>query len=428
MTTNTNTTNQRTLVAIDIAKRQNDVLVQPPNANRKLFKVGNTLGDFSKFSEYLMSLPGPCRIAFEPTADYHRPIAWFLLDKGFEVFLVSSVACARAREAIFNSRDKNDPKDTKVILYLLESGITQRYYDPLVEGHHELQELANTYSVIVFRRTQTLHSLKNHYLALYFPEIEHYLNSTRSVWFTRTFHRFPIPTSITAFSEAQFIEEAWSLIGRKQAKKQWLKDLYAVAQNSIGLPVRLDSVAVKMYRVMINEYARLTELRDDIERQANALLQGNADYIHLRSIPGIGPIVALIVLAESGDLNRFQHHRQFLKFCGLDLATYQSGQSRGTTRLSKRGNARLRYAFWMAANRAIMMNENTFRAKYERYIKPDPHNADRKRKARTAVAAKMARVAYSVVKNRATYRPYHESGNPDGKIPLVRAVEATPTS
>jgi len=190
----------------------------------------------------------------------------------------------------------------------------------------------------------------------------------------------------------------------------------------------MDSIAVKMYRLVIAEYAHLTELRDDLERQAEALLIDNTDFVNLRSIPGIGPIVALIVLAEAGDLRRFRHHRQFLKFCGLDLATHQSGESRGHTRLSKRGNARLRYAFWMAANRAIMMNENTFRAKYERYIKHDPFDSDRKRKARTAVAAKMARVAFSVVKHGVTYRPYHESGNPDGKIPLARAVEATSTS
>jgi len=37
---------------------------------------------------------------------------------------------------------------------------------------------------------------------------------------------------------------------------------------------------------------------------------------------------------------------QFLKFCGLDLSTQQSGQHRGQTRLSKFGNARLR---WRAA-------------------------------------------------------------------------------
>lgn len=68
-------------------------------------------------------------------------------------------------------------------------------------------------------------------------------------------------------------------------------------------------------------------------------------------------------------------------------------------RLSKYGNARLRYSLWMAANRAIMMNKNAFGAKHERYIKDDPFNSDRKRKAHTTVAAKMARITYSVVKH-----------------------------
>lgn len=37
--------------------------------------------------------------------------------------------------------------------------------------------------------------------------------------------------------------------------------------------------------------------------------------------PGIGPVNALTIIAEAGDLRRFHHHRQFLKFCGLDLST-----------------------------------------------------------------------------------------------------------
>ena len=89
---------------------------------------------------------------------------------------VHHFACARTREAIFNSRDKDDIKDTRVIMYLLESGITQTYHDPLVNGINDIQELANTYSVITYRRTQLLHRLKNHYIALYFPEIEKYLS------------------------------------------------------------------------------------------------------------------------------------------------------------------------------------------------------------------------------------------------------------
>ena len=62
--------------------------------------------------------------------------------------------------------------------------------------------------------------------------------------------------------------------------------------------------------------SRAIELRSDMP-----------DYQLLTTIPGIGPINAMTTLAEAGDLRRFRHHRQFLKFCGMDLATVQSGRS-----------------------------------------------------------------------------------------------------
>src|ERR1700722_5189710 len=74
------------------------------------------------------------------------------------------------------------------------------------------------------------------------------------------------------------------------------------------------------------EIARYRQLRATIEKRADDLLSGNQDYQRLRRIPGIGPISALTILAEAGDLRRFSHHRQFLKFCGLGLGTGPSGQ------------------------------------------------------------------------------------------------------
>ena len=145
-------------------------------------------------------------------------------------------------------------------------------------------------------------------------------------------------------------------------------------------------------------------------------------------LDGIGPVLALIILAEAGDPRRFDHHRQFLKFCGLDLGESRSGASRGREKLSKRGNARLRYAFWMAGGVAVRMRENSFREKYQRYIRADSTDPDLKRKALTAVMAKMARVAYAVVKTLTAYQTYFEAAVPSGSIPLRRAVEAVRTS
>ena len=82
------------------------------------------------------------------------------------------------------------------------------------------------------------------------------------------------------------------------------------------------------------------------------------------------------------------------------------------TKLSKYGNGRLRYAFWMAATIAVRQRENSFREKLERYIRRDPLSADRKRMAYVAVAAKMARVIHGVIKSGIQYRCFHEAVAP----------------
>lgn len=84
-----------------------------------------------------------------------------------------------------------------------------------------------------------------------------------------------------------------------------------------------------MFRMVLAEGRSLIAQRNQIETRAVEMLKNNPDYQLLCTIPGIGPINALTILAEAGDLRRFQHHRQFLKFCGMDLATIQSGMFRG---------------------------------------------------------------------------------------------------
>ena len=115
-------------VAIDVAKRWNEVLVEPPQGRRRRFKMAQTRDDYESLAAYLHSFSHPCKIALEPTGDYHRPLAYLLRSQGFEVSLISSLSAARTREALFNSRDKNDPKDSEVLLRLLKQGVVQTYY------------------------------------------------------------------------------------------------------------------------------------------------------------------------------------------------------------------------------------------------------------------------------------------------------------
>ena len=416
-------------VAIDVAKDRHEALIETPGwRSRKKFRVQNTVEEFRSFAAFLHSLNLPVRIGFEPTGNYHRALAYFLHSEGFQLELISSLALARTREAMHNSWDKNDPKDAQVILHLLKARLTQHYHDPIVHNLNDLQELSKTHHHVSLEKTRTQHRLLTHYLPLYFPEIARYHSSSRSEWLWRLLIEFPTPRSITRLSRDEFVRKAWSLVGRKVSKERILTDVYLTAQMSVGLPADENSETVAMLRFVLRQLVTLCQLRDTIEERADALLSSNEDYQRLRRIPGIGPISALTILAEAGDLRRFSHHRQFLKFCGLDLATEQSGQFRGLSRLSKRGNARLRAVFWMAASVAVRMRENSFRAKFERYMRSDPGSADRKRKAYVAVAAKVARVAYALIRSGTDYRCFHEVAVPSGRTRSARAVEAISTS
>jgi transposase len=416
-------------VAIDVAKLTHQVLLELPDGKRRVIRVANTRTDLDHLVAMLRALPHPCEVAFEPTGDYHRPLAYLLGQAGCQLRFVSTLAVARTREALYNTWDKNDPKDAQVILHLLKQGTTQAYVDALVTGHHDLQEVANTYQQISLRKVRLHHSLLTHYLPLYFPEAERYLHSTRAEWFTELLLFTPCPAAVRHYAKSAFVAAATARVaGRKVDKARWLADFYDTACRSVGLPVSPESEAMRMFRVVLEDYRALCQRRKQLEADIVTRLADQGDFVRLQTVPGIGPILGLIILAEARDLRRFGCVRQFLKYCGLDLCTEQSGQHRGTTHLSKRGNARLRYAFWMAGTIAIRMRQNSFRRKFEDDVRPDPANPDRRRKAYTAVAAKMARVVYAVITTGTDYRRFPEATRPGGRIPSPRAVEAHATS
>ncbi|WP_262267774.1 IS110 family transposase [Microvirga yunnanensis] len=405
-----------TLVAIDIAKYRHEVLIEVPGrARRRRLTVLSTKAEYDRLIEALAAYGGSVLIGFEATGDYHRGLAYRLLSAGFELRLVSSVALARTREALHNGWDKNDPKDAQVILHMLRIGATQRYVDPLAAGINDLQELSNTHAAISKAKTETWHRILTHYLPLYFPEIARFAGNSRSDWFFALLERFPTPGSITALERESFIQAAWPLVGSLVSKARLLNDVYETARSSTALPVAEESAAITMFRMVLAQARSLIHQRKQIEELAHAMLVNHGDYQLLRKIPGIGPIHALTILAEAGDLRRFGHHRQFLKYCGLDLATRKSGTFRGRTKLSKYGNARLREALWRAAQVAARQRDNSFRDKLGRYTERDRHDADLRRKAMTALTAKMARVVHAVIKGGAEYRPFFERPVPGGR-------------
>lgn len=275
--------NSRTFVAIDVAKHHNEVLIEYADGSRQRWRMANVRRDYDLLRHRLQAASAPVLIGFEATGVYHRPLGYFLHQGGFELRLLSSLAVARTRDALYNSWDKNDPKDAQVLLHLLKTGVSQCYHDPLVHAINDLQELAQTHFVISLRKVQVQHSIMTHYLPLYFPEAERYATNSRAQWFTQLLHRFPCPASITRYTREAFYEEAWSVVGRKVNKRGFLDDLYTTASQSIGLPVAEDTEAIQMFRLILAEHQRLCITRTAIERQADQTLRDHPDYQRLRT-------------------------------------------------------------------------------------------------------------------------------------------------
>lgn len=403
-------------VAIDVAKNRHEALLDTGGRARRRLVIENTARGFAQLASELLPYR-PCDVALEPTGDYHRPLANFLIRQGHRVHFVSSLATSRTREALFNSWDKNDPKDAQVIMHLLKSGTTQVYADPLERGNLDLQELLGTYRQVVDRKTRVYHSLQTHYFPLYFPEAQRFISTPRAEWFLEVLRAAPCPAAVLRYTKRAFVRKFTAKGGKITLRQRLVAEYYETAKESVGIPIAAASWSARMLTLTIEQYLDLTKQRRKLEELMHAQLEGNTDYQRLRSIPGIGPIVAMTILAEAGDLRRFSHYRKFLNYCGLALSASQSGSRRGTPQLSKRGNARLRCAFWIAATAAIRQRRNGFRRKYDTYVRSAPQDADLRRKAYTAVAAKVARVAYGLIKAGQEYRHFHELAVPDGRIP-----------
>ena len=89
---------------------------------------------------------------------------------------------------------------------------------------------------------------------------------------------------------------------------------------------------------------------------ADAELEGRVAALasHVLSVPGARGLLAATLLAELGDVQRFDRVEQVVAFAGLDASVFESGDFHGTRQhISKRGSPHLRRALYLAAFNAI---------------------------------------------------------------------------
>ncbi|WP_243029219.1 IS110 family transposase [Thermus albus] len=139
----------------------------------------------------------------------------------------------------------------------------------------------------------------------------------------------------------------------------------------------------------------VSDLRDRVLREAldlvasDGLLSGW--FSSLTALPGFGPVIALKVMAYSGDLRRFHSARAYAAYTGLTPRVVQSGEAREKAHISRVGPSRLRGAFYMAALGAYRSSPD-----HRAFVDALVARGKGRKVALVALANRLARAAWAV--------------------------------
>jgi len=143
-----------------------------------------------------------------------------------------------------------------------------------------------------------------------------------------------------------------------------VSDLFGVAGRELLVSL---AVPEPWATTLSRSLARLDALEAQIgrcEAELAALGAEQADCVLLRTVPGVGPILAATIAAEIGDISRFASAKRFVGYTGLCPRVYQSGETDRRGPLAKTGPKHLRWALIEATVHAC--HHPRYRKKYER--------------------------------------------------------------
>lgn len=183
--------------------------------------------------------------------------------------------------------------------------------------------------------------------------------------------------------------QAWSLLKRRaklvQAEGIVTETMQAV--RGLNSPVK----ALKQ---------RFARLKQAIERALEKQLQHLAlvaDYRRLQTIDGVGPLTAaaLVLAFHRGEFTKAD---AFVAYLGMDIRLRRSGKYKGHEKLTKKGDAECRRLLHNAARAAGRGDQKAY---YEGLLARGFASTQ----AHVAVARKLVRIAFALLKNQQNYNP-----------------------
>lgn len=331
-------------VGIDVAKDKHDCFIINSEGEvlADVFTVANSKEGFEALLHKINTctgIDGKIKVGLEATGHYSYNLLGFLLDNGLTTYVINPLHTNLYRKSQSLRKTKTDRVDARMIASMLMSDVSLKPYTNIAYHNSELKSLTR-YRFDKVKERATLKSSVARLVNILFPEMENLFP---------TLHTASAYALLSALPSAKHIAEVHlthlTNLLYTASKGRYNRDKaiqIEAARNSIGtyMPAKTLELkhTIKLIREFDNEIA-------EIESAIEAIMDKIASPI--TSVPGIGLIMAAMIIAEIGDFNNFDSPDKILAFAGLSPSTYQSGQLNNCyAHMEKRGSRYLRYALF----------------------------------------------------------------------------------
>ena len=384
-------------VGIDVAKDKHDCFAMNSDGEILIEKltITNNIDGFETLYNSLMNFSDSLyniKVGLEATGHYSNNILNFLTEKGFNIYLINPLQTNLYVKGQSLRKTKTDKLDAHVIATMLVSDNLKPYI-PVSYHISELKSLTRHRFRLVKENSKFKTSLVR-LVDIVFPELPKIVSSVAQKSCLALLYELPSAKDIAECNLTHLTHllsnNSYKHFGRDKAIQ--IRDL---ARNSIGLNSNSVSFELKQ-TISIIQF--IQEQLDDVEKRIKQILKEiNSPIL---TIPGISFKTAGSILAEIGDISRFDSPAKLLAFAGLDPSMYQSGKFFSThSVMVKRGSKYLRFAL-MTAARMVCLNDATFCTFKDRKMAEGKHYMV----TMGHVAKKLVRVIYYLLKTNNIYQ------------------------
>ena len=355
-------------------------------------------------------------LGLEPTGHYWFCLAAWMITNGISVVQVNPYAVKQTKELEDNSQLKDDRKDPKVIANLVKDGNYGMPYLP-ENVYAELRRLSMLRDQLTEDRIRNVNRLHRE-MKICFPEYMDAFGKLDGVFTLTVLQKAPFPEDILALG-ADGLRKIWQeakLRGRGYGRAE---HIVVLASESVGMKHGTGS-SKEAVRCFVEQILYLTAKLDEIEETLHQKCREIPYAENLLGIEGIGENILAGILAEMGDVRRFDEVKEIQKLSGLGLVACSSGKHKGETKISCRGRKRLRYWLFQAARSAVAHAEE-FKTLHV-YYTTRSDNPLKKMQSLIVIACKILRVIFTILRTGCKYDPARMLR--DIRYPAKAAVQA----